>query len=594
MSDVEAAMSGIEGARGFQPSVLLRLAAFAIALAGLVDPAVSLSGASRPRLVIVSQSSSAAAGGTRERLARELGTEFEIAPRITSDAAAAIVIGDTYPDEPVPDALLVATVSIPATVVAGARIVRVDAPREIPPATMMHLDVELAGSGVAGQTSEVTAVVGGIEAGRASHRWAAGETRARVGIDAVPIGAPPYVVRVRLKPDSTDTALVSVVSGFSRSVTDVVVDVRRAPLRVEFYDPRPSWATTFLRRALEADARFQVAALSLTSRGVSAQTGGAVPLREVKLDAFDVVIAGGLDRLSAADGRALDRYMRERGGAVVLVPDQRIDAGPARDLILGPATAGHDPDELVERLLEQPATLTVPLQASELLVLRALSPGSDVIARLPGDLAPVIATVPRGDGRLLLSGAMDAWRFRAAGNGAFDRFWQSTIAGLALAVPPPIAVSVDPSPLRPGERGEVVVRSRSPHAISVSASLDGDQPIRLLPDPEAGVYRGRFTAGPTPGRSVIEALGVKRTFLVRADVQRGRPAVPALSMLASSHRGIDVTPERAGELEAFVRKSVAALRIQQIRHPMRSVWWMLPFATCLSADWWLRRRRGLR
>ena len=115
-------------------------------------------------------------------------------------------------------------------------------------------------------------------------------------------------------------------------MADVVVDVRRDPLRVEFYDPRPSWATTFVRRALEADARFQVATLSSTSRGISAQTGGAVPLDDPRLDAFDVVIVGGLDRLSAADVRALDRYMRERGGAVVVVPDQRIDAGPARDL----------------------------------------------------------------------------------------------------------------------------------------------------------------------------------------------------------------------------------------------------------------------
>ena len=91
------------------------------------------------------------------------------------------------------------------------------------------------------------------------------------------------------------------------------------------------------------------------------------------------------------------------------------------------------------------------LQASELLVLRALPPGSDVVARVPGsDGSPVIVSMPRGDGRLLLSGAMDAWRFRAADNGAFDRFWQSTIAGLALAVPPPIALSVDPPILASG------------------------------------------------------------------------------------------------------------------------------------------------
>jgi hypothetical protein len=385
-----------------------------------------------------------------------------------------------------------------------------------------------------------------------------------------------------------------------------------------------------VRRALAADARFQVASLSLTSRGISAQTGGEVPLGDRRIDAFDVVIVGGLDRLTAAEVQSLDRYMRERGGAVVLVPDQRIDAGPARDLISGA--------DLAERLLEQPAKLAVAppaasLQASELLVLRSLAPGTDVIARMPGsgpstlrqaqgrpepsrgttvsgslraessgDDSPVIVSMPRGEGRLLLSGAMDAWRFRAADKGAFDRFWQSTIAGLALAAPPPIAISVVPPLLRPGERGDVIVHVRSRDVIAVSASLDDDQPIRLRPEPEAGVYRGSFTAKSAPGRSTIEvrasggqATSASRTLLVRPDVQRVRSdAAPSLSMLASSHRGINVTPDHVADLERFVRSAVAPPRTTLVRHPMRSTWWILPFAVCLSGEWWLRRRRGLR
>ena len=383
-------------------------------------------------------------------------------------------------------------------------------------------------------------------------------------------------------------------------MADVVVDVRRDPLRVEFYDPRPSWATTFLRRALEADARFQVATLSSTSRGVSVQTGGAVPLVDPRLDAFDVVIVGGLDRLSAADARALDRYMRERGGAVVVVPDQRIDAGPARDMLSTP--------DLVERLLEQPAKLTVTapaasLQASELLILRSLTPGSDIVARVPGsDGSPVIVSMPRGDGRLMLSGAMDAWRFRAADGGAFDRFWQSAIAGLALAVPPPIAVSVDPPILAPGERGDVTVRVRSHDAGAVSASLDGDQPIRLIPDAEAGAYRGRLFARETPGRSTVEVraaaappLDASRTLLVQPEVRRLRATTASsLGLLSASHRGIDVTPDHVADLTRFLRGAVVPPRVPLVRHPMRSAWWILPFALCLSAEWWIRRRRGLR
>ena len=601
---------------------VLRVIAFAIAIAGFIDPAIAVSAASRARVaVVVPQPAPAAADGVRDRLIRDLASSYDIVSNATSDAAAAVVIGERYPDEPLPDALLIATVTTPDAVTPGVRIVSLGAPREVPPATVMHLDVELDGIRVAGRTTDVTAAIAGLEVGRASHRWTAGEQRWRASIDAVPVGEPPFVLRVEatssapsdsavsgppppLPPSSTEPgrgpAEAQGATAGSRTVADTVVDVRRSPFRVEFYDPRPSWATTFVRRALEADARFQVASLGFPSRGVSAQTGGAVPPGDLRIDGFDVVIVGGLDRLSAADARSLDRYVRERGGALVLVPDERIVAGPARDLVSGP--------DLVERLLEQPATLAVmppaaSVQASELLVLRALTPGSDVIARVSGsEGSPVIASMPRGEGRLLISGAMDAWRFRAADNGAFDRFWQSTIAGLALAAPPPISISVMPPLLRPGERGDVIVRVRSRLIASVSASLDGDQPIRLRPEPETGVYRGSFAAKSAPGRSTIEVraaaaqpLSASRTLLVRADVQRVRPtAAPSLSMLASSHRGIDVTPERVAELERFVRNAVPTPRATLVRHPMRSGWWLVPFAACLSVEWWLRRRRGLR
>lgn len=647
---------------------LLRLVAFVIAVAGVIDPTITLSGASRARIALVTlRSAPAAADGIRERLARDLSDSYEIVPQLTSDAAAAIVIGDRYPERSdwqartdagvrpgVPDALRIATVTTVETAGPGVRIVGVHSPRDVPPATAIHLDAELEGLGVGGQTTDITAEIAGLEVGRASHRWTANDERWHAVIDAVPAGDPPYVVRVRLspslpggfggtgKPDTAETTSANpmpAVPGLSRPSTrlgavlspskgrttaDVVVDIRRDPLRVEFYDPRPSWATTFLRRALEADARFQVATLSSTSRGVTTQTGGAVAPGDARLDGFDAVIVGGLDRLSAADARGLDRYIRERGGALVVVPDQRIDAGPARDLISGAAGSGRvrleppveslraarssaEGPDLVERLLEQPAKLTVtapaaPLQASELLVLRSLTPGSDIVARVPGsDGSPVIVSMPRGDGRLMLSGAMDAWRFRANDSAAFDRFWQSTIAGLALAAPPPIALSVDPPILLPGERGEVTVRVRSHEGGAVSASLDG-VPIRLIPDAEVGVYRGWFVARETPGRSTVEVraaaaqpLSASRTLQVQPDVHRvgATPATP-LGLLSASHRGIDVTPEHLTDLTRFLRSAVASPRAPMVGHPMRSTWWIVPFALCLSAEWWIRRRRGLR
>ncbi len=568
---------------------ILRFVAVAIAIAGAIDPAITLAGMSRARIALLSPSpSTAASEDVRARLVRDLEPEYELVPGLTSDAAAAIVVGDRYPVEPVPDTLLAATVTLPAASEPSA-LVRIAAPREVPPGTVIHLDVDVRGAGRAGRTTDAIAVIAGLEGGRASHQWTEGETHWRAGIDVVPVGEPPYAMTVRLSEASTSGDLAA---------ADLVVAARRRPFAVQFHEPRPSWATTFVRRALEADARFEVAALSVAARGVTVQTGQPSPLADARIDRADVLVVGGLDRLTAADGTALDRFMRERGGTVVVVPDQRIDAGAARDLI---AAGGF-----VERLLEQPARLSMTpavaaLQASELLIFPSEPPMADVVARVPGDGAPVIVSIPRGRGRLVLSGAMDAWRYRAADNNAFDRFWQATLAGLAQAKPLPIDLSLDPPLPRTGEMVAVMVRARD--VDSISAAVDGD-PIRLLPEAETGVYRGRFAARSTPGRSRIDVEATpssagsptaSQIFLVQTSVHRAVPVVrPPLAMLASSHRGIDVAPERVADLERFVRTAVTAPRVPRRRHPMRSSWWILPFALCLSAEWWLRRRSGVR
>jgi hypothetical protein len=67
-----------------------------------------------------------------------------------------------------------------------------------------------------------------------------------------------------------------------------------------------------------------------------------------------------------------------------------------------------------------------------------------------------------------------------------------------------------------------------------------------------------------------------------------------LSLLSASHHGVDAAPGRLADVERFVGSTATAPPVPIVRRPMRSVWWMLPFAACLSAEWWLRRRRGLR
>ena len=176
----------------------LRPLAWAIAIAGVVDPAIALSGASRTRLaVVVAQPSSPAADAVRDRLTRDLSASYEIVPHVVSDAAAAIVIGERYPDE-------------------GAwRDARGDGPHALTPypsessgvdalfavlnATLIHLDVELEASLVAGRTSEVSASIAGLKLSAFHIGGDESGTLAREVIGRQPsVGDPIYMVRVRL------------------------------------------------------------------------------------------------------------------------------------------------------------------------------------------------------------------------------------------------------------------------------------------------------------------------------------------------------------------------------------------------------------
>jgi hypothetical protein len=118
------------------------------------------------------------------------------------------------------------------------------------------------------------------------------------------------------------------------------------------------------------------------------------------------------------------------GGAVVLLPDSQADARTAARWLPVPAAA--------EVLLEQPARLSAEaplasIHASEMLTLDP----SPILRALASNGAnqPVIGVVPVGAGQLIVSGALDAWRFRANDRGAYDRFWQAAIAGFAGAAP---------------------------------------------------------------------------------------------------------------------------------------------------------------
>jgi hypothetical protein len=585
---------------------ILRWAAIAIAILAFVDPSVVLDGRARHRLGVVMQGGSsmalAAGGGLTRRAAashvlaalkRDLGGEFEFAIGRPGDLT--ILVGDHFPEETFPEDARISTVTVSDPRGPNVRISRIEAPSRVPPGTTVRLAIGVDAVQMAGSRSTFVVRAGGAEVGRASHDWTAERESWVADIAAVPVGEPPFRFDVRVLSSASERTDLD-------NRAEVTIDL--APrLRVFVLEARPSWPGAFVRRALERDPRFDVAGRSRVSPKASVVSGDPSQSSAgvSRFDDYDVVVAGGLDAITPDEQRALQHFTNARGGGIVLVPDTRVAAAAIDRFIPGVT--------VTERLLENSSTLTSKpgvrsLESSELLESGSLPRDAIVLAANPGSRRPIVWTSTIGDGRLLFSGALDAWRFRGTADEAFDRFWQSTIAALALDARPPVEIRLTPDRAAPGERVQVsarvrtLERDRRGNELAISARV-GDEPLRLWPDAARGAFRGSFVvAANASGPSVLVTANAGEDVRGQARLtidDNAREAVgPPLALLAASHGGVDVPPDHLDELERSIRRAVPPARESRRHYPMRSVWWFIPFAACLSTEWWLRRRAGRR
>ena len=583
-------------------TTLLRAVAVAIALAAFVDPPIVMTARARQRIALQLDTPAAIPALARsayDTLAMDLRRDFDVVAGSDADAAAAVVVGSSYPDRPPADGQRAFTVTAaPTPTEPDVRIAAIRVPRTAPRGTLIHVEVDVDAVNAAGVTSTLSIRAGGsrVEVANATHTWSAAAERWRASMNVTPVDAAPWRLGAQLSVLNGERAVAN-------NAADVVV-AAADPLRILVYDPRPAWPSTFVRRALESDARFDVGSISYPSRGVLVATTGLQSLAGVTLDAIDAIVVGGLDRLTAPDAAVLDRFMRVREGAVVLLPDSRADLSSAAQTLPVPAAT--------EVLLEKPAPLAAasPLPsfaASELLTFTAAA-RLRVLARASGSNAPVVVELPYGPGHLLISGGLDAWRYRADDAAAFERFWQAAIAGAAMTAPPAIDVRVVPGIVNAGEEARVHVRvRRSAFALSpsdpllVSAAVEGGDPIRLWPASSADTFTGTFTAPRAKGVAQIAVSvdagsrsSAHAPLVVARDVQGSRPMAPPLALLAASRGGVDVDAGKTAELGSRLREAIPSPATPIERRPMRSAWWIFPFTICLAGEWWIRRRRGLR
>jgi hypothetical protein len=296
--------------------------------------------------------------------------------------------------------------------------------------------VELAGQDVTGKRSEVRILDGAAVVGSVIHQWSASQT---VTLDipwwAIAEGA--RTLRVEAVPIEGEMTSID-------NRIDAGASIATAAVGVLVFDARPSWNSTFVRRSFEDDPRFSV---GYRSRVAPALMPGAVSTRfgldEATLQQLPVAIIGGPEALTAAEVTRLDRYLRVRGGTVILLPEQQPN-GAAASLFHGTWT---------EHLTAKPEMIG-PLRATE--VLRASDVPITSTALAHSGSAPVIVSTPVGKGRIIVSGAMDAWRYR---DSAFDRFWRSLVFEAGKASDE-LTLMFDRQPAARGSRTRFTIRDR--------------------------------------------------------------------------------------------------------------------------------------
>jgi hypothetical protein len=398
------------------------------------------------------------------------------------------------------------------------------------------------------------------------------------------------------------------------ALADAAIDIREQRWAVLFHDPRPSWMSTFVRRVIERDARFVVTSRVITSRNLSTDVGRPPSaLDDARAHAmFDAVVVGAPEALTERDVAGLERFMRSRGGSVVLLLDRRGVRGPYERLTGVRAWAGASS---AAGFAVTPTTMdSGGLRASEIAWPTTMPPGARPIAwhRSPTDTSirrPIVWDVPVGAGRLIVSGALDAWRLRDAGVSRFNDVWRSIIADAADRAPEPVMVAFDASVVAPGERvrASVDLRAalgageRQPVRSTVAAVLEGGagaQSVRMWPDGVAGQFVGTLRAPAEPGtyRLTVTADGFRSDafLLVTERPERVRPDDSDLvAAWVGSRDGGVVTGARLPELAPSLDRAVRPGARAQTWHPMRSAWWIVAFAALLGAEWWARRRAGL-
>lgn len=292
--------------------------------------------------------------------------------------------------------------------------------------------------------------------------------------------------------------------------------------------------------------------------------------------------------------------MRERGGRVVLLLDQ-VPGVPLTRLVGGGAWR-HDSSGRVIDLLAD--SVLGRLRGADFLYPSRLPDGASVVASATGT-RPVIWRLPVGEGEVLLVGALDAWQHRTAGASDFGHFWPTLVAGLAAAAPTSLEASLSRGIVGVHDSMELhitladIARGQGSAAVVTAAIIDSAERrtlVRLWPGPGIGTLVGTLRpVGAGPARVEIRrgADSIAVPLLVEPVVATARAGEADLvADWVTGSGGVALPADNLAQLPDVVHGLIGAPPAPEPWHPMRSPWWILPFACLLATEWWLRRRAG--
>ena len=581
--------------------ITVRALAILIAIAALIDPVWTAGAPPLRELIAIDltagASDRAAAGleasAPRSQVIRRRATGGRL-PCGPHERCVAIADGSTDVDVP-PDvaALSVITMRPSGSPNLTLRSVAVSAGHA---AAAGAVTVEVSRAGTIASTDirihDGTAIVGST-----THKWMDGET-ATIDVPWWPIEAGARTLRIEA------VAVEGEVTSIDNAI-DVGVAVMADQSRVLVFDARPSWNSTFVRRALEDDPRFAVEYRARVAPGLSAGTARGA-LDAGALEASQLVIVGGPDALTASETALLDRFVTRRGGSLILLPEQR----PG-----GPVTRFFG-DTWTEQLTPAPQQIGA-LRATEILRMDRAQITAVVLgrsrARALGEVEGAsIVAMPSGHGRVIISGAMDAWRYRHLDDGAFDRFWRS-LAAEASAAGDALRIQFASGIASRGDRVPFTLRYRTieEHGavearVSVRCGDAAPVPVRVWPTGALDEFAGEIAAAKT-GQCQIDARAGNRSAIgfVAVAERPARGVEATLAKLERAARDIGGVVVKAGDPSTSLRAGESAIAralddstAESSRsvsvYPMRASWWIVPFAGLLSLEWFLRRRHGLR